>query len=81
MNIFDYMGHAFVPYGNVIGTGETGYQRAMNIANTVSYVKPLLSQADGYSHEEFYNVAGDNAVDIYYLDGMKPNMFGEIDEF
>ena len=40
-----------------------------------------MSQADGYSHEDFCNVAGENGVDIYYLDGAKLNMFGEIDNF
>jgi len=60
---FTYMGHTFVPHGNIIGKdNETRFHRLMWRTDTLS---PLISKKDGYDYYEFYRVASE-AADIYY---------------
>jgi len=58
-----YLGHTFVPYGNIIGKDEeTRFHRLMFRTDTQ---KPLLSKEDGYDYYEF-NRAMAEAADIYF---------------
>ena len=63
MNSITYLGHEFVPYGNITGRDEqTRFQRLLWRTDTLH---PLLSKADGYDYEEFNKVTG-AAADIYF---------------
>lgn len=62
-NEITYLGHTFIPYGNIIGKDEeTRFQRLMDRTDTLS---PLLSKTDGYDYYEFNRVTG-SAADIYF---------------
>ena len=63
MDQIKYMGHTFIPYGNIIGKdAETRWHRLMYRTDTLS---PLLKKADGYDYYEFNKETG-TASDIYY---------------
>ena len=65
MKSFEYKGFIFEPFGNIIGKdNDTRFHRLMWRANTSN---PLISTVEGYSHENFYQVAGENSADIYFV--------------
>ena len=69
MNSFKYLGYMFTPYGNITGKdNDTRFQRLMWRLDTL---RPLLNTESGYDYYEFYEVAGENSADIYYVEEKK----------
>ena len=65
MQKFNYLGYTFEPFGNIIGkSSETRFHNLMRGMDTAN---PILSAKDGYSHEDFYKIAGKNSADIYFV--------------